>query len=429
MVDFAPRIDSESALDSPVGAMPSVGVCPNAVTHLRLSGFRNYSQCELAVDSRPVVLVGENGMGKTNVLEALSLLTAGRGLRRAKTDEIHHTANLADGNFAGFGQGATADSQYADSKWRQALGWGITAVVQTPCGAVDIATGATPNDNRRQVRINGSDGDSQSRLSDYVNAVWLTPQMDRLFCDGASARRRFLDRMVYGFDPAHAGRITAYEKSMRDRNRLLRDGCTDDAWLSALEKQMADRAIAIGAGRRDFVQKLNQVCQNPLGPFPGAVINVVGSVENGLDTSPAIDCEMRLLDALRVARPLDSQTGTTSVGVHKTDMTVIFPPKNRSAEQCSTGEQKALLIAMILGHCRLQSAETGTLPLLLLDEVSAHLDKTKRHALFDTLLDYGVQAWLTGTDDSVFAHFGKNAQYVRVNQATLTPFNPNPLYS
>ena len=376
-------------------------VSPNAVMELNVTNFRNYSAMMLELDKRPVVLIGENGMGKTNLLEAVSLLAPGRGLRRAKADELHRQSPNVD------------NSPMAD------LGWGVSGRVATRVGDVDIATGAHKGDKRRQVRINGNTGESQTKLADYVNAVWLTPQMDRLFLDGASARRRFLDRLVYGFDTAHAGRISGYEKAMRDRNRLLKDGCTDDIWLSSLEKQMADRAIAIAAARKDVVRRLNHVCRQPIGPFPGAEIGLNGIVENGLDSSPAIEVENRLIQALKNARDIDRETGTTSIGVHKTDMPVFHPMKNMLAESCSTGEQKALLIAIVLGHCQLQSAETGTVPLLLLDEVAAHLDKVKRHALFETLLEYGAQAWLTGTDESVFAHFGHRAQYIRVHDASL----------
>lgn len=400
-------------------------VC-NAISHLKISGFRNYNQCELHLDGRPVVLVGDNGMGKTNVLEAISLLAAGRGIRRARVEDMMQNFTSIEGQKIAQSTPLVQIMHHdsVSSSWHQTLGWGVSALVNSVCGEVDIATGAKPNDSRRHVRINGSDGDVQSRLNDYVHVVWLTPQMDRLFLEGASSRRRFLDRLVCGFDPAHGGRIAGYEKAMRDRNRLLQEGCTDDHWLSALEKQIADRAIAIGASRNDFVHKLNQVCQEPLGPFPGATLVLRGVVENGLDASPAIEIESRLLESLRVARPLDGESGTTSVGVHKTDMTVIHPVKNCTAEYCSTGEQKALLVAIILGHCRLQSAETGMIPLLLLDEVAAHLDQKKRHALFDTVLEYGAQAWLTGTDESTFAYFGNRVQYFRVHQATVTPFRP-----
>ena len=379
----------------------SESITPNAVTRLQITNFRNYATAQLDLDKRPVVLIGENGMGKTNLLEAVSLLAPGRGLRRSKTDQLHRRTNGDEGGFA------------------HGLGWGVSAEVATRVGPVDIATGAHSDEKRRRVRINGSDGDSQSALADYVNAVWLTPQMDRIFLEGASVRRRFLDRLVYGFDGAHAGRISGYEKAMRDRNRLLKDGGGDDVWLTSLEKQMASRATSIAAARKDLVRRLNQVCSQPIGPFPGAEISLLGLVEEGLDTAPAIEVEQKVLHALKNARAIDAETGTTSIGVHKTDMPVFQPAKAMPAEHCSTGEQKALLIAMVLGHCQLQNAETGTVPLLLLDEVAAHLDSTKRHALFETLLAYGAQAWLTGTDASIFAHFGDRAQYIRVHNAQI----------
>lgn len=367
-----------------------------AVRRLRLTGFRNYAAAQVDLDSRPVVLTGSNGAGKTNLLEAVSMLTPGRGLRRAKTAEL-------DRIDAGISQGP----------------WAVAATVDTPAGPVDLGTGRDPAGDKRLVRIDGASERSQAALGDHFSVVWLTPQMDRLFQESAGERRRFLDRLIYGFDAAHAGRVGAYEKALRQRARLLKDGVGDDAWLGALEAQMIERGIAIAAARRDMADRLARACERQDGPFPGARIAVDGAVEDWLGEGSALAAEERFAEALRVNRSRDAEAGGARVGPHRSDLAVTHLAKGLPAAQCSTGEQKALLIAIVLAHARLQAAERGAGPVLLLDEVAAHLDETRRDALFDTVLRLGLQAWITGTDADTFGALGDRAQYFEVAAATV----------
>jgi DNA replication and repair protein RecF len=381
-----------------------------AVTRLTLTRFRCYEGARLNADTRPVVLTGPNGAGKTNLLEAVSFLSPGRGLRRAR---------LADVERIGSPEGA---------------GWAVAARVETPFGPVDIGTGRDPSadgsSERRLVRIDGHPVRGQIALAEHVALTWLTPQMDRLFIEGAGGRRRFLDRLVFGFDPAHAGRLSRYEHALRERGRLLRDGRGDDAWLSALEDEMATSGVAVAAARRDMVARLQQACEQAIGPFPRADLAVTGTVEDWLDEQPALAAEDSLRRRLAEARRFDghgSGSGSSSiegggtVGPHRSDLSVRHRTKNMPAEVCSTGEQKALLIAIVLANARLMAAERGQPPLLLLDEVAAHLDGERRTALFGEILDLGAQAWLTGTDSAVFAELGDAANFFSVEDAHVNP--------
>ena len=365
---------------------------------LRLAGFRCYESAQLDLDARPVVLTGANGAGKTNLLEAISLLAPGRGLRGARLDEM-------DRHGAPEGEG-----------------WTVAAAVATPGGMVEIGTGHRPETvNRRVVRIDGKQSRSQTGLSDHVSAVWLTPPMDRLFTEGASGRRRFLDRLVFGFDTAHAGRVSAYEHTLRERARLLREG-GDAVWLDTLEGDMAERGVAIAAARRELTARLARLCEAPAGLFPGAAVAVTGQVEEWLDDGPALAAEERLRAALRDSRPQDAAAGGAAVGPHRSDLAVRHLGHGMPAALCSTGEQKALLIAIVLANARLQTAERGRVPLLLLDEVAAHLDAARREALFAEILALGAQTWFTGTDRSVFDSFSAGqAQYVAVRAGRLEP--------
>jgi DNA replication and repair protein RecF len=365
-----------------------------AVTRMRLTDFRSYRRGEYDGDTRPVVLTGPNGAGKTNLLEAVSFLAPGRGLRQARLSDV-------------------------DRRSDGVAGWAVAATVTGDGGPVDIGTGREQDQQRRSVRVNGAPASGQGALSDYVSVVWLTPQMDRLFLDGASARRRFLDRLVFGFDTAHAGRVSAYEHAMRERLRLLKTGRFDDAWLSALEGTMAERGVAIAAARRDMAHRLSRACAHGTGPFPRAGIAAVGEVESWLDDGPALAAEDRLRDGLSRTRRADAESGRTATGPHRSDFSVWHLEKDMPADQCSTGEQKALLIAVVLADARLQAAERGAAPLLLLDEVAAHLDAEKRHTLFVEILTLGAQAWLTGTDRATFAELEQHAQFFRVAAATL----------
>ena len=397
------------------------------LSRLVLSNFRCYAHAEMETDGRPVVLAGPNGAGKTNLLEAISYLAPGRGLRRAKLSAVDRRP--APGARAGDGAGGSVQA------------WAVAATVMTPHGPRDLGTGRDPATNgpggpangdsgqdrpreRRLVKIDGVPARSQQDLGEIVAMVWLSPRMDGLFRDGASARRRFLDRLVYGFDPAHAARVAAYEQGLRERARLLKAGGADNAWLGALEESMARNGVAIAAARRDTVARLAQACTAGIGAFPVAGLSLAGEVEAALEDRAALAVEDELRARLAAARTRDAAAGGAAVGPHRGDLMVSHLERDLPAGLCSTGEQKALLISIVLAHARLLALHRGAPPLLLLDEVAAHLDQVRRRALFGEILELGAQAWLTGTDASVFAALGERARFFRVHEATVHPAAP-----
>lgn len=369
-----------------------------AVTRLTLTDFRCYHQQRMESGAESVVLTGPNGAGKTNILEALSFLVPGRGLRRARLDEVARTS----------GSGA----------------WAVAARLDAPDGPVELGTGLHPlpgGRERRVVKIDGQAARGQAVLSDYLNAVWLTPQMDRLFQEGTTGRRRFLDRLVFGFDPAHAGRVTGYEHAMRERSRLLATPRPDPAWLTALEETMASRGVAVAAARKHMVERLDLLTREGDGAFPAVALDAIGEVEQWLDGAPALAVEDRVRGALHAARDRDATSGGAAVGPHRGDLAAYHLDKGIAAAQCSTGEQKALLISIVLANARLQAAERGSTPLLLLDEVGAHLDPRRRDALFDRIEAMGAQAWMTGTDDGLFTRLRGRARFLHVEDARVKP--------
>jgi DNA replication and repair protein RecF len=372
------------------------------VTRLVLTNFRNYGEARLTLGTEPVVVTGPNGAGKTNLLEALSFLAPGRGLRGAKLTEIDRRSGS---------EGDSPDS-----------GWAVAAVVATRRGALRLGTGREgAASERRIVRIDGEPARGQSALAERLGIVWLTPPMDRLFLEGPSGRRRFLDRLVLGLDPAHASRVAAYEQALRERSHLLRDGPADPAWLAALEEVMAEQGVAVAAGRRDAVQLLDRACAESEGSFPHARLSLAGTVEGWLDEMPALAAETRLAAALAANRQSDGQAGGAAIGPHRSDFAVSLAEKGIAAEFASTGEQKALLIAILLAHAGLQRTMRGEPPLLLLDEIGAHLDARRRAALFEALLRLDSQVWLTGTDPAIFAPLRCRAQFLSVQDGTLSP--------
>jgi len=394
---------SESVVKNAMGGAVAI-----SVTRLTLSNFRCYEFQRLDLDSRPVVLCGRNGAGKTNILEAVSLLAPGRGMRRAKAAEL-----------------ARRDEGCDDDSGRP---WGVAATVQTVGGPVDIGTGREETGRsgtreRRAVRIEGETARGQNVLAQYVDVVWLLPQMDRLFLDGPIARRRFLDRLVFGFDPKHAGRMNAYEHGMRERAKLLKTGRNDDRWLSGLEDQMAGKAVAVAAARKDIGERLNILAVEGYGPFPGARLNPTGMIEGWLDEFSALEVEDKFRAFLAEHRAIDAQLGGASGGVHKSDLAVRHVPKDQSAEVCSTGEQKALLTGMVLANTKALALDRGRVPLLLLDEVGAHLDQDRRKALFEAIGAMGAQAWMTGTDEEVFAPLSGQANFFNVEKSVVEQVN------
>lgn len=390
---------------------PSAGQTPAprrlAVRRLSLTRFRNYASATLEVDGPAVVLAGPNGAGKTNLLEAVSFLAPGRGLRRARLSEV-------DRVVPGDASPPTA-----------ATAWAVAARIEGKLGATAIGTGRDPEaeGERRLVRIDGVPAKSQAVLADHVTVSWLTPAMDRLFMDGASGRRRFLDRLVFAFDPEHSTRVNGYEHAWRERNRLIRDGVRDSAWYAALEETLAATGVAVAAARAALVARLNRVCAATAEPFPAASLALDGTVDRWLQEAPALDVEDRLRATLAAGRrPSGAGMGSPEAeGPHRSDLAVRHVPKDMPAERCSTGEQKALLVGIVLAHARLQAVDEGAAPILLLDEVAAHLDDRRRAALFEAVLALGGQAWLTGTDRGVFAPIADRAQIVEVTDGRLAP--------
>ena len=367
------------------------------IEKLKLHNFRCYERAALQeLQSGLIVLWGANGVGKTNILEALSLFAPGRGLRSARARDMQNNV-IAEP-------------------------WAVSALLRTGYGdEVRVGTGLDPasikGKEKRSVRINGKAVRSQASLAKHLACVWLTPQMDRLFIDSSRERRKFLDRLVFTFDPGHSGRVTRYENALSQRSKLLREGKGEDVWLAALEQQMAETGVAIVAARLEYVRRLMSACKaSDDSSFPRARFTVKGHVEEWLENggAPALQIEDRFKEALKQSRPRDALTGGAMEGPHKSDLAVVYDAKDMPADQCSTGEQKALLIGIILAHSRLIKAERGVAPILLLDEVVAHLDVDRRTALYEILHDLGAQCWLTGTEKELFSGIGAGAQFFDV---------------
>ncbi len=378
------------------------------MTRLTLTDFRNYRNLRLDLETAPIVLTGQNGAGKTNLLEAISMLAPGRGLRSAPFAELVR---------------ASADASPTQ--------WAVASEFHGPTGETRVGTGWSAPDTplgqpgSRQVIVDGKLQKSSGVLGDYVRVTWLTPSMDRLFAGPAADRRRFLDRLVLSFDAGHGAQVQAFEKSMRERNRLLEQGSRDDSWLSALEEQMAQAAVAIAAARHTAVRELAGLLArtgtaSQSGQFPWAEIAIDGQLEADAGKRPAVEVEEDFKALLRDSRREDAAAGRTLSGPHRSDLHVVHGPKGILARYCSTGEQKALLVGIVLAHARvIRAAFEGYAPLLLLDEVTAHLDENRRQGLFDEVLELRAQAWMTGTDPDLFAALGKNAQHWAVDNADL----------
>ncbi len=375
-----------------------------AVRSLRLVGFRSYALAELETGGASVVLFGPNGAGKTNLLEAVSLLVPGRGLRRAPLEEMIRRPGGA--------------------------GWRIRAEVAGAAGPAEIVTGveaAAPG--RRSVAIDGKAA-PQTALGRIMRMLWLTPAMDRLWTGPAAERRRFLDRITLGFDPDHAEAVLAYEKAMRERNRLLAEGVAEPAWLAALEARMGAAGAAIVRNRALTLNRLraalNRPPEGPKSLFPRVEITILGDMESrfsealeqgaNADSLTGEEAE-RLSRALAAARPRDAAAGRALEGPHRSDLAAFHAAKDMPAARCSTGEQKALLIALMLADARALAEATAAAPVLLLDEVAAHLDETRRRALFAEIAKLGAQAWMTGTDAGLFEAAGAETLRLRVHEA------------
>ena len=393
---------------SPRGVSTDTGP---AIRKLSVSAFRNYKNLRLELSRKPIVLTGHNGAGKTNLMEALSFLTPGTGLRKARLSNIDMVSAKNEDQLA----------EITDGTQRY---WAVSVDLELENEKLVIGTGrderaAASGGDKRIVRINGQQAKSHSILLEYLTLSWITPQMDRLFLDGLSQRRRFLDRLVYAFDPKHAGRVSAYTYAIRERNRLIKSGNTDDAWYLALENKIAETGVAIVAARRELVNRLGPIASLSLGPFPGAILKLVGDIECWLSNAAALEVEDRYKRELIEARKSRNREPFSIPGPHKTDLVVSHSIKNIPASQCSTGEQKALLIAIILSHARLRKIEFGHSPLILLDEVTAHLDSQRREMLFDMLESLDSQVWMTGTEVSLFTSIQTRAQFFEISNGEV----------
>lgn len=372
-----------------------------AIRRLTLTEFRTYAGLRLETEARLVALVGANGAGKTNVLEAVSLLAPGRGLRGAAFEELAR-------------QGGSG-------------GWAIAAEIETSDGPVTLGTAWSGQSEAgdgggRQVVIDGEAQRGAGALGEHMRLLWLTPSQDRLFAGPASDRRRFLDRMVTAFDPEHAARITVFEKVMRERNLLLEETRPDPSWLSSLEAHMAEAAVAISAARLIGLEAL----QTHIGEarltssFPWAEVAVEGEIEALVAQKPAVQVEDEYRRILSDSRGLDRAAGRTLRGPHRSDLNVVHGPKRMAAGLCSTGEQKALLIGLVLAQARAVKAGAGVSPILLLDEVAAHLDRARRRSLLEALAALGSQSWMTGTDAQLFEAIGGSGAIFQVEDGRIS---------
>ncbi len=385
------------------GRPPPAPAARFALTRLVLTDFRSYRAARLAMDARPLVLTGPNGAGKTNLLEAVSYLSPGRGLRGARLADVAHRSGRDEGPAEAWSVAATVSGEGGES----ALGSGWRAPAEE--GEAE----------RRSVRIDGAQAAGPAAFADHVAMVWLTPAMDRLFAGPPAERRRFLDRLVFAIDAGHATRVQRFDRARRHRARLLRTGAGDESWLGAVERSMAENAVAIAAARLDLVARLEGVLPARAAPFPQVALAADGLVERWLAHAPALEVEERFREHL-VATRREEADGGGADGPQRSDLAVSEPARGMAAAQCSTGEQKAMLIALVIAHARLVARQRRSAPVLLLDEVAAHLDESRRRALFEIILDVGAQAWLSGTERAVFAPLGAHAQFFAVRPGTVT---------
>ncbi len=347
---------------------------------LTLTDFRSYRALRFSPAGLLSVFTGPNGSGKTNLLEAVSLLVPGRGLRSARFSELARQGVEASG------------------------GWAVAATMKTPEGVLDIGTGTGDDSERRIFRLDGAAPRSQAEVGTRLSAVWLTPQMDRLFTEAASGRRRFLDRLVTALEPTHARELATFEAAAAQRSRLLVEGRADPDWLAGLEDSMARHAVAATAARAGLIARLNAALAGGMAaPFPAVALAMDCVIAARLASSPALAVEDFLREALADARVADTARGAAGFGPQRADVLIADAATGRPAGLSSTGEQKSMLIGLILGHAALIAAARGTPPLLLLDEPLVHLDESRRLALFETLTQQSLHALITGTDAEPFA--------------------------
>jgi DNA replication and repair protein RecF len=364
------------------------------IRRLQLSDFRNYTALDMACPAGLVALYGENGSGKTNILEALSLFSPGRGLRRADFTSI-----AREGGSGGFAVAVEADGRLGD---------------------VALGVGTQADEPGRRCRIDRETVSSAQAFADHLSLIWLTPENDGLFRGAAGDRRRFLDRLVQALDGNHGTRVAALERSLRARNKLLEEGGRDQRWLDAVERELAEQAVAVSAARAETIARLQPLCATSTDDaFPFAIVALQGPLEERLAGAPALEVEDWYREELAANRSRDQAAGRTLTGPNTADLVVRHGPKDMPAEQSSTGEQKALLIGLVLAHARLVSQLTGAAPLVLLDEVAAHLDQHRRQALYKAVAALGSQIWMTGTDRELFDSMPEGAMTIKVDHGSV----------
>lgn len=400
--------DYEPAPERPTPTPPLASAPRLWIEHLRLQNYRNYKSLALKFTPEPIILVGPNGSGKTNLLEAVSLLTAGQGLRRATLAELARAGGEGD--------------------------WAVSARLQTASGPIDIGTGQVADSDGarpgRLVKVNGQLQGGSGVLADLIEMLWITPSMDGLFTGPGADRRRFLDRLILCFDPGYRTRLGHFERAMTQRNRLLSETVRQASQYEGLERVLAETGVAIAAARAEAVAQLSATIgarrkRAPNSPWPWAMIDISGELEEWLGAMAAVDVEDRYAKRLAQNRDRDRSAGRTLDGPHRSDLVVAHGPKAMPAKLCSTGEQKALLVGMVLAHAELiRQRQGGVAPLLLLDEVAAHLDPQRRSALFDDILALGSQCWMTGTDHDAFAAMGRRAAVYRVENGGALRLTP-----
>ena len=379
------------------------------IRKLSVSNFRNYSKVSLEPSQQMVVLLGNNGAGKTNLLEAISMLSPGRGLRRAQLTQLNR---------------AKIDTTDEDNIIEAQRQWAVSVKVESNGFQTRIGTGCAPASAdgkiaKRLVKINGDIVKSQISLNDYLTLSWLTPQMDRLFLEGSSQRRRFLDRLVFAFDALHSKRVNRYNHALRERKKLLLSWTQDASWLNAIENSLAELGVAIVVTRQDLIRRLSPIIGKNMGLFPSAIISMEGEVESWLEDGSALEVEQRFREELKKSRANGFSEYSQIPGPHRSEFNCVHSSNKMEASLCSTGEQKALLVSIVLSHAILRKKECGSAPILLLDEISAHLDKRRRSSLFELLQNLESQIWMTGTESGAFSDILKIAETYNISEGKI----------
>lgn len=385
----------------------------SGVTRLTLSDFRNYTNLRIEADISPIVITGENGSGKTNILEAISFLTPGRGLRGSKLSDIKNIAST-NLSLSPSDNGWYVAAEILKNNEEHLIGTGIQKNFREDESEEQIRIF-----DRRIVKINQQKITQQTELGKYISAIWLTPQMDRLFLGGTQPRRSFLDRLVYAFDLEHAKRLANFEHLYRQWFQILKSGRADVNWLKATEETMSAYGVAIAAARREVIAKLNTfITHEPDDIFPDVRLELNGIIENQLNNMPAVKVEQFYADKLAQQRKNVLYSEYVD-GINRTDFKVFYKKKDMPAELCSTGEQKALLISIILAQTKCQILDKGFAPVLLLDEVTTHLDDKKRDALLKKIKELNLQAWITSTEEQNFSILKNSAQFIKVQNNNI----------